>query len=65
MSVVVTGGIRLGMMMALAKCCAVCGTTSRMAAPSRRCRCQSSGVVMVSVAALLATPRRAADAYLL
>ena len=49
MRTVVTGGVRLGMMTARPKCLAVCGTTDRMAAPSRTCRCQSSGRVMVRV----------------
>ena len=35
-------------MTARPKCCAVKGTTLRMASPSRTCRCQSSGCVMVS-----------------
>lgn len=43
----VTGGTKLGMMMARAKCAAVCGTTERMLSPSRTCRCQSSGVMIV------------------
>lgn len=44
----VTGGTRFGIMMALAKCAAVWGTTERMLSPSRTCRCQSSGVVIVT-----------------
>lgn len=35
------------MMMARAKWAAECGTTERMLSPSRTCKCQSSGVVMV------------------
>lgn len=35
------------MMIARAKCAAVCGTTDRMLSPSRTCKCQSSGVVIV------------------
>ncbi len=46
---VVTGGRRLGMISARANCAAECGTTDAMAAPSRTCRCQSSGRVMVRV----------------
>ncbi len=44
---VVAGGLKMGMMMARANCAAVWGTTSRMAAPSRTCKCQSSGRVSV------------------
>ncbi len=45
----VTGGTRLGIMIALANCLAVWGTTLRSVAPSRTWRCQSSGRVIVSV----------------
>src|SRR5574343_400439 len=44
---VVTGGFRLGMMMARPNWAAVCGTTVCSAAPSRTCRCQSSGRVRI------------------
>ena len=46
---VVTGGRRLGMISARPKRRAVSGTTAARAAPSRTCRCQSSGRVMVRV----------------
>src|SRR5437899_6104746 len=45
--VVVTGGTRLGIRMARPKFFAVNGATAFSMAPSRRCRCQSSGVRMV------------------
>jgi hypothetical protein len=48
MAVVVTGGIKLGMMMARSNCDALCGTTLRMFSPSLTCKCQSSGAVKVS-----------------
>lgn len=41
--------LEVGMMTARANCAAVCGTTLRMASPSRTCRCQSSGRVIVRV----------------
>src|SRR3954449_3429838 len=44
----VTGGRRFGMMMARPNWRALCGTTARSAAPSRTCRCQSSGRTIVS-----------------
>lgn len=44
---VVTGGRRFGMMIARANCRALCGNTDWSASPSRRCRCQSSGRVIV------------------
>lgn len=47
MAVVVTGGSRFGMTTARLKCFAVWGKTECMGAPSLRCRCQSSGAVMV------------------
>src|SRR4051812_20048032 len=47
--VVVTGGCRLGMTIALPKQRAVWTTTLRSTAPSRRGKCQSSGLVIVSV----------------
>src|SRR5690606_41782194 len=45
----VTGGLRLGMITARANCLAANGATLASCAPSRRCRCQSSGRVIVSV----------------
>uniref|UniRef100_A0A0A9DAC5 Cl17080_1 n=1 Tax=Arundo donax TaxID=35708 RepID=A0A0A9DAC5_ARUDO len=47
-AVVVIGGFKLGMMMALPKCLALWGSTASRTPPSRRWRCQSSGRVMVS-----------------
>ena len=44
---VVTGGRRFGMMIARPNCAAVCGTTVFSASPSRTCKCQSSGLVIV------------------
>ena len=49
---VVTGGRRLGMTSARANCRALCGTTDAIAAPSRTCRCQSSGRVKVIVSVM-------------
>jgi hypothetical protein len=46
---VVTGGFRLGITMARPNWRAVKGSTACSAAPSRRCRCQSSGRVIVRV----------------
>src|ERR1035437_3355857 len=46
-AVVVTGGLRFGITIARPNWRAVCGSTLASAAPSRRCRCQSSGRVMV------------------
>src|SRR5215831_12644599 len=46
---VVTGGLRFGMMIARANCFAVKGSTELSAAPSRTCKCQSSGRRNVSV----------------
>src|SRR5688572_2743815 len=43
MATVVTGGFRFGMMIARANCRAVKGRTLASWAPSRTCRCQSSG----------------------
>src|SRR5512134_1601672 len=59
-AVVVTGGRRFGITMARANWRAVCGRTAASAAPSRRCRCQSSGrvIVRVSMAALSQRLRR-------
>ncbi len=48
LSVVVTGGLRFGMMIARPNWRAVCGSTAASMAPSRRCRCQSSGRESVS-----------------
>src|ERR1700736_5412231 len=45
--VVATGGTRLGIRMARPKCLAVNGITALSMAPSRTCRCQSSGLRMV------------------
>src|SRR2546428_10656966 len=45
--VVTTGGTRLGIRMARPKCLAVNGSTALSIAPSRTCRCQSSGLRMV------------------
>src|SRR5262245_21047090 len=45
--VVMTGGTKLGIRMARPKCLAVNGTTALSIAPSRTCRCQSSGLRMV------------------
>src|SRR5689334_15638917 len=42
-----TGGTRLGIRMARPKCRAVNGITALSIAPSRTCRCQSSGLRMV------------------
>ena len=42
-----TGGIRFGIRMARPKCLAVYGITALSMAPSRTCRCQSSGLRMV------------------
>src|SRR6476469_9602218 len=42
-----TGGMRLGIRIARPKCLAVNGTTALSMAPSRTCRCQSSGLRMV------------------
>ena len=47
--VFVTGGTRFGMTMARRKQRAVAGTVSANISPSRKCKCQSSGVVMVNV----------------
>ena len=47
-SVVVTGGFRFGMMIARPNWRAVCGKTAASVAPSRTCRCQSSGRAIVS-----------------
>src|SRR5713101_1057800 len=44
---VATGGMRLGIRMARPKCLAVNGMTALSMAPSRTCRCQSSGLRMV------------------
>src|ERR1700752_2029377 len=44
--VVATGGIRFGIRMARPKCLAVNGMTALSMAPSRTCRCQSSGLRM-------------------
>lgn len=44
---VVTGGCRFGMMIARPKAAALWGITEPRAPPSRTCRCQSSGRVMV------------------
>src|ERR1700760_3752600 len=46
--VVITGGMRFGIRMARPKCFAVNGITALSMAPSRPCRCQSSGLRMVS-----------------
>ncbi|CAN0618431.1 conserved protein of unknown function [Burkholderia multivorans] len=46
---VVTGGFRFGMMIARPNWRAVCGSTPASIAPSRTCRCQSSGRASVSV----------------
>ena len=51
---VVTGGTRLGMMIARAKCWLVCGTTCCIMGPSLTCRCMSSGCVMVMLPGALA-----------
>ena len=48
-AVVTTGGTRLGMMMARPKWRALSGRTAASIAPSRRCRCQSSGLRIVRV----------------
>ena len=48
---VVTGGLRLGIMIALLKCRAEWGTTERRAAPSLTCRCQSSGRIILKESA--------------
>ena len=48
-SVVVIGGLRLGITSARAKRWVVWGSTDRSSAPSLRCRCQSSGRASVSV----------------
>src|SRR6476659_4349465 len=45
--VVMTGGTKLGIRMARPKCLAVNGMTAFSIAPSRTCRCQSSGLRMV------------------
>src|SRR5258706_16095268 len=45
--VIMTGGTRLGIRMARPKCLAVNGITALSMAPSRTCRCQSSGLRMV------------------
>src|SRR5438552_5270991 len=50
---VVTGGVRLGMTTARLNTLAVAPTTERMRSPSRRCTCQSSGRVIVSVGAVI------------
>ena len=52
----VTGGTKLGMIIARAKCFEVCGTTDFNPAPSLTCRCQSSGctMLMLSVEAFVA-----------
>src|SRR3954469_19416681 len=42
-----TGGMRLGIRIARPKCLAVNGMTALSMAPSRTCRCQSSGLRMV------------------
>ena len=55
-SVLVIGGLRFGITTARANWRALAGSTAAIAAPSRRCRCQSSGRVMRSVTAA-AMPR--------
>mmetsp|Transcript_2284 Transcript_2284/g.6986 ORF Transcript_2284/g.6986 Transcript_2284/m.6986 type:complete len:258 (-) Transcript_2284:174-947(-) len=46
-SAVLTGGVKFGMISARSNCLAVCGTTEVILLPSRTCKCQSSGLVMV------------------
>src|SRR5262252_6686297 len=53
---VTTGGTRLGMRMARPKCLAVNGSTALSMAPSRTCRCQSSGLRMVMRVSGIAAP---------
>src|SRR5437899_9150205 len=48
-AVVVTGTLRFGITMARAKVRSACGRTLAISGPSRRCRCQSSGRVIVRV----------------
>ena len=52
-AVVVTGGLRFGMMIARPNWRAVSPTTSARASPSRRCRCQSSGRTIVRVSVMV------------
>ena len=62
-AVVVTGGERFGIATARANRRTVAGTTSASTAPSRKCACQSSGLVSVissivpEVGLALAAPR--------
>ena len=56
----VTGGTRLGMMIARPKQAAVAGTTSFRMSPSRTCRCQSSGRVMVICRVMRRYPKASA-----
>mmetsp|Transcript_36 Transcript_36/g.134 ORF Transcript_36/g.134 Transcript_36/m.134 type:complete len:297 (-) Transcript_36:81-971(-) len=48
-SAVLIGGCKFGIMSARSNVFAVCGTTEAIFAPSRTCKCQSSGLVIVSV----------------
>src|ERR671912_681514 len=48
------GGFKLGITIARANCLAECGSTDAIAAPSRKCKCQSSGRTMVSESAIMA-----------
>src|SRR5947208_2892205 len=50
---VVIGGWRLGMITARPKTLAVEPMTERMSSPSRTCKCQSSGRVIVKAAAFM------------
>ena len=54
-SVVVIGGFRFGITSARPNCRAVKGTTAASCAPSRTCRCQSSGRRSVSVCGVVLT----------
>src|SRR5689334_15788899 len=47
-----TGGTRLGMQIARPKCAAVKGSTAFSMAPSRTCKCQSSGFLRVMRSAI-------------
>ena len=60
MAVVVTGGLRLGMTMARANWRALCGSTLARVAPSRRCKCQSSGRAMVMLSGVFSKSDMAA-----
>ena len=63
-SVVVIGGFKFGITIARANCRAECGSTEAIAAPSRRCKCQSSGRAIVNASAIMARLSQSATARL-